>query len=144
MWRDLAQPSHLLILAIIVLVLFGWKKLPDAARSVGRSMRIFKSEISEMKNDGREGRPSPAASDTVDGGVVPPASPPQGWQQPAPQAQSQPQGPPQQQQPPQQQAPQQQAPQPGAQQPGAQQPAAQPVPHAGSASEPARHDYPAL
>ncbi|AKE41209.1 sec-independent protein translocase protein [Corynebacterium kutscheri] len=40
----------LAILAVIVL-LFGAKKLPDAARSLGRSMRIFKSEVKEMKND---------------------------------------------------------------------------------------------
>jgi sec-independent protein translocase protein TatA len=76
MWRDLLQPSHLLIVGVLVVVLFGWKKLPDAARSVGRSMRIFKSEVSEMKNDGKEGRPSPAASDTVPGGVVPPPAQP--------------------------------------------------------------------
>ena len=72
MWRDLAQPSHLIIIAVLLLILFGWKRLPDAARSVGRSMRIFKSEVSEMKNDGKDARPSPAASDTVPGGVVPP------------------------------------------------------------------------
>jgi len=76
MWRDLLQPSHLLIVGVLVVILFGWKKLPDAARSVGRSMRIFKSEVSEMKNDGKEGRPSPAASDTVPGDVVPPPAQP--------------------------------------------------------------------
>ena len=74
MLRDLAQPSHLLILAVIIVVLFGWKKLPDAARSVGRSMRIFKSEMSEMKSDGKESKPSPAATDTVPGTVPPPAA----------------------------------------------------------------------
>ncbi len=55
MWRDLFQPSHLIIVAVLLVILFGWKKLPDAARSVGRSMRIFKSEVSEMKNDGKDG-----------------------------------------------------------------------------------------
>jgi sec-independent protein translocase protein TatA len=39
-----------LILAVLVL-LFGTKKLPDAARSLGRSMRIFKSEVKGMRND---------------------------------------------------------------------------------------------
>jgi TatA/E family protein of Tat protein translocase len=34
-----------------VLVLFGAKRLPDSARSLGRSMRIFKSEMKEMKSD---------------------------------------------------------------------------------------------
>ncbi len=34
-----------LILLLLVIVLFGAKRLPDAARSVGRSIRIFKSEM---------------------------------------------------------------------------------------------------
>ena len=82
MLRDLAQPSHLLILAVLVVVLFGWKKLPDAARSVGRSMRIFKSEMGEMKNDGKESKPSPAASETVPGQVAPSATTPPAAQAP--------------------------------------------------------------
>ena len=68
-------PAEITILALVAVLLLGWKKLPDMARSVGRSMRIFKSEVTEMKNDGKEGRPSPAASDVVPGDVVPPASP---------------------------------------------------------------------
>jgi|SRR5689334_10378246 sec-independent protein translocase protein TatA len=72
MWRDLLQPSHLIIVAVLLVILFGWKKLPDAARSVGRSMRIFKSEVGEMKNDGKQSRPSAAAGETVPGDVVPP------------------------------------------------------------------------
>jgi len=66
MWRDLLQPSHLIIVAVLLVILFGWKKLPDAARSVGRSMRIFKSEVSEMKQDGK----SAASGDTVRGEAV--------------------------------------------------------------------------
>ncbi|KAA0919734.1 Sec-independent protein translocase subunit TatA [Dietzia sp. ANT_WB102] len=42
---------HWLIVLAVVLLLFGSKKLPDAARGLGRSMRIFKSEIKEMQND---------------------------------------------------------------------------------------------
>ncbi|MSX23186.1 MAG: twin-arginine translocase TatA/TatE family subunit [Actinobacteria bacterium] len=45
------EPSHILILLIVVLVLFGAKRLPDSARSLGRSMRIFKSEMKELKTD---------------------------------------------------------------------------------------------
>ena len=86
MWRDLLQPSHLIIVAVLLVILFGWKKLPDAARSIGRSMRIFKSEVGEMKNDGKEARPSPAAGDTVQGDVVPPQ--PTQPAQPAPQPQA--------------------------------------------------------
>jgi sec-independent protein translocase protein TatA len=64
------RPVHILILVLVVLILFGWKKLPDVARSLGRSMRIFKSEVEEMKND------SAASSDTVKGETVRPTSDP--------------------------------------------------------------------
>ena len=84
MWRDLFQPSHLIIVAVLLVILFGWKKLPDAARSIGRSMRIFKSEVSEMKNDGKDARPSAAAGDTVPGDVVPPQTAQTQPTQPAP------------------------------------------------------------
>ena len=63
-------PTELIIIAVVVILLFGWKKLPDAARSLGRSMRIFKSEVSEMKQDGK----SAASSDTVRGEKVDDAS----------------------------------------------------------------------
>ena len=48
------EPSHFIVLIVLLALLFGWKKLPDMARSVGRSMRIFKSEVKEMKNDGKD------------------------------------------------------------------------------------------
>ena len=41
--------QHWLIVAVVVIVLFGSKKLPDAARGLGRSLRIFKSEVKEMQ-----------------------------------------------------------------------------------------------
>lgn len=47
------SPWHWAILAVVVIVLFGAKKLPDAARSLGKSMRIFKSEIREMQSEGK-------------------------------------------------------------------------------------------
>lgn len=43
--------TELLIVLVIVLLLFGANKLPDLARSMGRSARIFKSEVKEMRND---------------------------------------------------------------------------------------------
>ncbi len=48
------QPWHWLIVIAAFILLFGAKKLPDAARSLGKSMRIFKSEIKEMQADGAE------------------------------------------------------------------------------------------
>jgi sec-independent protein translocase protein tatA/E homolog len=44
-------PTELIIIAVVLILLFGSKKLPDAARSIGRSMRIFKSEVKELNND---------------------------------------------------------------------------------------------
>ncbi|UKN43126.1 Sec-independent protein translocase subunit TatA [Mycobacterium lepromatosis] len=45
------SPWHWTILAVVVVLLFGAKKLPDAARSLGKSMRIFKSELREMQTE---------------------------------------------------------------------------------------------
>ncbi|MDT0550547.1 Sec-independent protein translocase subunit TatA [Streptomyces sp. DSM 41529] len=58
------QPWHWIIVIAVFVLLFGAKKLPDAARSLGKSMRIFKSEIKEMQSDS-------AASSTE----TPPAKP---------------------------------------------------------------------
>ena len=49
------SPWHLLILAAVVLVLFGAKRLPDSARSLGRAMRIFKSETRGLHDDDQAG-----------------------------------------------------------------------------------------
>ncbi len=46
-------PTEIIIVAVLIILIFGWKKLPDAARSLGRSARVFKSEVDEMKKDER-------------------------------------------------------------------------------------------
>jgi sec-independent protein translocase protein TatA len=48
--RGIQAPEIILILLVIVL-LFGAKKLPDLARGVGRSLRIFKAETKGMTED---------------------------------------------------------------------------------------------
>lgn len=45
------EPWHLVVLVAVIAVLFGGKRLPDAARGLGRSMRIFKSEIRHLNDD---------------------------------------------------------------------------------------------
>ncbi|MFG1619100.1 Sec-independent protein translocase subunit TatA [Nonomuraea wenchangensis] len=50
---NLGAPEIILILVALVL-LFGAKKLPDLARGVGRSLRIFKAETSKMNDDDDE------------------------------------------------------------------------------------------
>ena len=45
-------PGHLIVLAIVAgLLFFGWKQLPDMARSAGRSLRIFRTEIKGLADD---------------------------------------------------------------------------------------------
>ncbi|MDP9092789.1 MAG: Sec-independent protein translocase subunit TatA [Actinomycetota bacterium] len=51
MFSGADAPWHWFILVIVVVALFGYKRLPDAARSLGRSMRIFKTEIKGMTED---------------------------------------------------------------------------------------------
>ena len=58
------KPWHLLVLAIVFLILFGSKRLPDSARSLGRSLRIFKSEVQEMnKDDSKEDKKTDPTSE---------------------------------------------------------------------------------
>ncbi|MGI8698250.1 MAG: Sec-independent protein translocase subunit TatA [Mycobacteriales bacterium] len=45
------SPWHLLIVAVVFVLLFGAKKLPDAARSLGQSLRIVKAETSGLRGD---------------------------------------------------------------------------------------------
>lgn len=65
MLRNFGAPE-IIIIAVLLIVIFGWKRLPDAARSLGRSARVFKSEVDEMKNDGK-GKKS---TETVTGETV--------------------------------------------------------------------------
>jgi sec-independent protein translocase protein TatA len=55
------SPWKVLIIAVVVLVLFGSKKMPDAARSLGRSMRILKAEVSNLhEHDDEQAEPAAA------------------------------------------------------------------------------------
>ena len=42
---------HILILVIVLVLLFGAKRLPDSARALGKSMKIFKNEVNELNAD---------------------------------------------------------------------------------------------
>jgi sec-independent protein translocase protein TatA len=64
-------PMEIGLIILAVLLLFGYKKLPDASRSMGRSMRIFKSEMKGMKDDDVRDK-EPAATTPVRGELVTP------------------------------------------------------------------------
>jgi len=50
----LRQPTHILLLVLVLVILFGAKRLPDSAKSVAKSLRIFKSEMKEGKEDNKK------------------------------------------------------------------------------------------
>lgn len=57
--RIFDHPAQLAIIVLLLVVLFGAKRLPDAARGLGKSLRIFKSEVQEMsKDDAKQSPPS--------------------------------------------------------------------------------------
>jgi sec-independent protein translocase protein TatA len=79
--------QEILIIVILLILVFGWKRLPDAARSLGRSARVFKSEVEEMKKDGKaEGADDTVQGQSADHRPAPLVSPPpaQAYQPPAP------------------------------------------------------------
>lgn len=43
--------AHLIIILVVIVLLFGAPKLPGLARSIGQSMRIFRSEVKTMKDE---------------------------------------------------------------------------------------------
>ena len=49
---------HWMIIIAAFVILFGYKRLPDAARGVGRSLRILKSEVSAMADDDKAKQPT--------------------------------------------------------------------------------------
>ena len=73
------SPWHWAVIAVVVVLLFGAKKLPDAARSLGKSMRIFKSELREMQTESKSEAPSIETAQPVQSQLVdPPSSTEQG------------------------------------------------------------------
>lgn len=96
------QPWHVILVVVVAILLFGTKRLPDATRSFGRSLRIFKAETKGMMSD-EDGRPTgeqystgtQSASQTHPEQQAPPPE-----QQAPPPAQQQYQAPPVQQLPP--------------------------------------------
>jgi sec-independent protein translocase protein TatA len=69
MLSNVLQPWHVIVAVVVLIVVFGSKRLPDAARSLGKSMRIFKSEIRELHHEGKSEdppKPNPVQSERVD------------------------------------------------------------------------------
>ncbi|WP_229401833.1 Sec-independent protein translocase subunit TatA [Micromonospora okii] len=79
------KPWHIAVLVVVLILLFGAKRLPDAARSLGRSLRIIKAETKSLQDDDRD------LAEKADAQAAYQPVPPNAQQQPyAPQPQAQP------------------------------------------------------
>jgi sec-independent protein translocase protein TatA len=70
---------HVLIVVLVVVLLFGAKRLPDLAKSVGQSMKIFKNEVKDLRDDDDAPPPPAAPAATLPpapSGVTPVGAPP--------------------------------------------------------------------
>jgi sec-independent protein translocase protein TatA len=75
---DALAPWHIVILLIVFMVLFGAKRLPGAAKSLGEAMKIFKHETKGLSHDDSN---TPTAAPFASSTVVTPAQPPLPQQQ---------------------------------------------------------------
>jgi sec-independent protein translocase protein TatA len=74
------KPWHVIVLLVVVLLLFGAKRLPELAKSVGESLKIFKSEMKDLTEDDKPSTPAAppvapppaAAPDTAPPATLPP------------------------------------------------------------------------
>ena len=74
---DLFQPSHLIIIAIIVIVLFGGRKLPELGKGLGEGLRGFKDGMKGITDEPTSTKPGETAhtvTPKVDEAPKPPAS----------------------------------------------------------------------
>ena len=90
------RPWHIIVIVVVLVLLFGAKRLPDAARSLGRSLRIMKAETQGLinsDNDTAEKAEPQYGRQPLHGDVQPPAAyPPPAYPQTAPPS-AQPQAP---------------------------------------------------
>ncbi|MFB6615651.1 Sec-independent protein translocase subunit TatA [Streptomyces sp. NPDC085524] len=68
------KPLEILLIVAVIFLLFGAKKLPDMARSLGKSARILKSEAKAMKKDG-EAEDAATAANVADQAAQQPVAP---------------------------------------------------------------------
>src|SRR3712207_6403374 len=84
------KPWHIIVFVVVLVLLFGAKRLPDAARSLGRSLRIIKAEtkgLIDENNDVAEKAEPQYSRQPLQGDVQQPGyqqAPPPGYQQQPP------------------------------------------------------------
>lgn len=68
------SPTHWLIVIVVAVVLFGARRLPDAARGLGRSVRILKAEMSGVPDETRPAESTDRAPDQASASLPEPAT----------------------------------------------------------------------
>lgn len=76
MFSDLFEGWHIVLLLVVVVLLFGSRRLPEGARALGRSLRIFKAEVRGLHEDevaapGAVVASVPVAGEPLPGAVLP-------------------------------------------------------------------------
>jgi sec-independent protein translocase protein TatA len=61
------NPAVIIVLILLVVLLFGSRRLPELARSVGQSLKIFKKEVKELKDDDAPREGTAAGTDAAPG-----------------------------------------------------------------------------
>ena len=64
------QIWHVVVLIIAFVLLFGWKNLPNIARSMGESMRVFKTEVDQMKDENEARKDRKAGEPPIPGSTT--------------------------------------------------------------------------
>ena len=59
---DALAPWHIIILVVVLVVLFGARRLPGAAQSLGQSMHIFKNSVQGLHTDDQDSAANPSAA----------------------------------------------------------------------------------
>src|SRR5260370_41395029 len=73
MGADLFAPWHIIILVVVLVILFGAKRLPGAANSLGQSMHIFKKSVQGLHPEDSAANPSPTDATAGQWATTPPA-----------------------------------------------------------------------
>jgi len=60
------QAWHIIVLVIVFVLVFGSNRLPDIASSIGKSLKVFKKEVQELKDDTTITPPSDPTDSTTD------------------------------------------------------------------------------
>ena len=64
---DLFQPTHLLIVGVIVFIFFGGKKLPDLGRGLGEGLRGFKEGVRGVTDEVNKVEPNENTARQIEG-----------------------------------------------------------------------------